>query len=127
MPLYQRAVGGQRPPSGPIAWGFCLGTSILRCGRCRTSGLAPRSAYPPTPQGMGSILKPLRCSTFSQISYSGSSSVPLVEARIIMFHGTIDIDRENISLARSTARHVYFRGFVPRYFEHSLTCRRLRF
>jgi hypothetical protein len=77
----------------------------------------------PTPQGMGSILEPLRCSSLSQISYCSSPSVPLVEARTVMCHGTIDIDQKNIGLARSTARHEYFWRVVPSNLEHLFTKR----
>jgi hypothetical protein len=77
----------------------------------------------PTPQDKGSILEPLRCSSLSQVRYGGSPSIPLVEARSVVLHGTVEIDQKNIGLARSTARHEYFWGFVPSNFEHSLTHR----
>ena len=73
---------------------------------------------------MGSNSEPLLSgSSLSQISYCSSPSVPLVEARTIMCHGAIHIDRKNIGLARSTARYEYLWRFVPCDFEHSLTHR----
>ena len=65
----------------------------------------------------------LRCSSLSQISYRSSSSIPLVEARTVMFHGAIEFDRENVGLARSTARYEYLARLVLCNFEHSLTHR----
>jgi hypothetical protein len=108
-----------------IPWRILPSTNdyAQRCGALPyiRAGAPLREA--PTPRGMGSILEPLRCSSLSQISYRSSPSVPLVEARTVMYHGAIHIEQKNIGFARSTARYEYLRGLVLCNFEHSLTHR----
>jgi hypothetical protein len=103
------------PQAFPTPGGFAFGTALRGAAVHPGSRPAPQT---PTPQGMGSILELLRRSSLNQISYRSSPSVALVEARTVMLDRTIDIDQKNISLARTSTRHEYFRVVVPRNFEH---------
>ena len=126
VPLYPVRAPGVNPQAAEATpGGFSLASADWRCvaGRCRTSGLAPRSAKP---RHLRAYRAPCRPTTFkllglaqhcigsrslSQVIDRCPTSIALVEERIVV-HGSVDSDRKLIGLAGLALCHENLRRLV---------------